>query len=188
MFYVLNFVQFCARKLLLLIVCLTLKFTFGYRVFSTKLYVHQIFGSREFRTIFRVAPKSIWGPLQYTDYACNRKKHITGACDGMGPSSWHRGKEQGVKHVRLVVLLHQLERLTLQRRLSSLECCEKTVCLITEITDIVNSGQTQRKYKSKAAKRKPRVEQKNEMSKLRKRCHFCWHGFETSLISNKPKN
>jgi len=26
-----------------------------------------------------------------------------------------------------------------------LECCEKTVCLVPEITDIVNSGQTQRK-------------------------------------------
>ena len=54
---------------------------FNYIVFSTKLYAHQMFGSREFRTIFRVAPKSIWGPLQYTDYACNRKKQITGAWD-----------------------------------------------------------------------------------------------------------
>jgi len=30
---------------------------------------------------FRDAPKSILGPLQYADYACNRKKHIAGACD-----------------------------------------------------------------------------------------------------------
>jgi len=30
---------------------------------------------------FRIAPKSICGPLQYTDYACNKKKHITGAGD-----------------------------------------------------------------------------------------------------------
>jgi len=29
-----------------------------------------------------------------------------------------------------------------------LECCEKTVCLVPEITDIVSSGQTQRKYKN----------------------------------------
>jgi len=35
-----------------------------------------------------------------------------------------------------------------------LECCEKTVCLVPEITDTVSSGQTQRKYKSGAAKRK----------------------------------
>ena len=31
--------------------------------------------------ISRDAPKSILGPLQYADYACNRKKHIAGACD-----------------------------------------------------------------------------------------------------------
>jgi len=42
---------------------------FNYRVFSTKLYAHEMFGSRELRAIFRVAPKSIWGLLQYTDYA-----------------------------------------------------------------------------------------------------------------------
>jgi len=35
-----------------------------------------------------------------------------------------------------------------------LECWEKTVCLVPEITDIVSSGQTQRKYQSRAAKRK----------------------------------
>jgi len=131
------------------------KFIFNYRVFFTKLCAHQIFGWREFRTIFRVAPKSVWEPLQYADCLCNRKKHITGACDkkknGMGSYSWHKRKEQGIKHVRMVVQLYQLERLTLQWKLLSLECCEKTVCLIPEITDIVNSGQTRRKYNSGAA-------------------------------------
>ena len=62
-FHVLSFIQFCARKLLLPIVGLDLKFIFNYRVFSTKLYAHEMFGSRKLRTIFRVAPKSIWGLL-----------------------------------------------------------------------------------------------------------------------------
>ena len=57
----LSFVQFYARKLLLSIV--VLKFIFNYRVFSTKIYAHEMFESREFRTIFRVAPKCICGPL-----------------------------------------------------------------------------------------------------------------------------
>ena len=35
-----------------------------------------------------------------------------------------------------------------------LECCEKTLFLVSENTDIVNSGQKQRKYQSGAAKRK----------------------------------
>jgi len=62
LFYVLSFIQFCARKLLLPIVFL--KMVFIYKVFSTKLYAHEMFGSREFRTVFRVAPKSICGLLQ----------------------------------------------------------------------------------------------------------------------------
>jgi len=80
----------------------------------------------------------------------------------MGSYSRHRRKEQGTKHVTMVVQLHQLEV-----RDVVLECCEKTVCLIPEITDIVNSGQTQWKYKG----RKLRVEHKNDISKLRKICH-----------------
>jgi len=42
--------------------------------------------------------------MQYTEYACkcNRRKHITGACDIIeeqaGILSGHRGKEQGMKH------------------------------------------------------------------------------------------
>jgi len=44
-------------------------------IFSSKLYVHEMFGSREFRTIFRAVPKSILDLLQYTE------NHITGACD-----------------------------------------------------------------------------------------------------------
>jgi len=45
LFHVLSFIQFCARKLLLPIVGLVLKFIFKYRVFSTKLYAHKMFGS-----------------------------------------------------------------------------------------------------------------------------------------------
>ena len=52
LFYVLSFIQFCARKLLLPIVCLALKLIFNYRVFSTKLYADQMFKSRKFRIIF----------------------------------------------------------------------------------------------------------------------------------------
>jgi len=48
--YVLSFIQFSARKLLLSIV--VLKLIFNDKVFSTKLYAHEMFGSREFRTIF----------------------------------------------------------------------------------------------------------------------------------------
>jgi len=48
LFHVLSFIQFCARKLLLPIVGLVLKFIFNYRAFSTKLYAHEMFGSREF--------------------------------------------------------------------------------------------------------------------------------------------
>jgi len=50
LFYVLSFIKFCARKLLLS--PLVLKLIFNYNVFSTKLYAHEMFGSREFRTIF----------------------------------------------------------------------------------------------------------------------------------------
>jgi len=38
-------------------------------------------GRENLELFFGDAPKSIWGPLQYTDYVRNRKKHITGACD-----------------------------------------------------------------------------------------------------------
>ena len=31
-------------------------------------------GGENLELLFRVAPQSIWGPLQYTDYACNRKQ------------------------------------------------------------------------------------------------------------------
>jgi len=55
-----NFFFLCKKLLLSLVV---LKFTFNYKVFSTKLYAHEMFGSREFTTIFRGAPKSICGSL-----------------------------------------------------------------------------------------------------------------------------
>jgi len=38
----------------------------------------------------------------------------------MGSYARHRGKEQGIKHVRMVVQLQQLKRLTSQWRLLSL--------------------------------------------------------------------
>jgi len=53
-----------------------------------------------------------------------------------------------------------------------LECCKKTVHLIPAITDIVNSGQTQRKYKSGAAERKLRVEQEKRDEQIKKKLPF----------------
>ena len=49
LFYVLSFIQFCARKLLVLLV--VLKVIFIYKIFSTKLYPQEMFMSRAFRTI-----------------------------------------------------------------------------------------------------------------------------------------
>jgi len=63
-----TFNVYCARKLLQSIEAL--KFIFNYRVFSTKLCSHEMFGSREFRTSLSVAPKSMCGPLLYT--TCNK--------------------------------------------------------------------------------------------------------------------
>jgi len=50
-----------------------------------------------------------------------------------------------------------------------LDYCEKTVCLVPEITDIVNSGQTQRKYQSGAAKEISRVEQEKRNEQIKKK-------------------
>jgi len=52
-----------------------------------------------------------------------------------------------------------------------LECCEKTVCLVPKVTDTINSGQTQRKYKVERLKGNSGQSKKNAISKLRKRCH-----------------
>jgi len=52
--------------------------------------------------------------------------------------------------------------------------CE-TVCLLPEITDIINSGQFQWQYKSGAAKRKLKVEQERRDEQIKKKCHVCWH-------------
>ena len=49
LFCVLSFVKFCARKFLLSLV--VSKVIVNYKVFSTKLYAHEMFGSREFRTL-----------------------------------------------------------------------------------------------------------------------------------------
>jgi len=59
-FYALSFIQFCARKLLLSI--LVLRLIFHCEAFSTKLHAHKMSGAREFRTIFKVTPKSITHP------------------------------------------------------------------------------------------------------------------------------
>jgi len=50
LFHVLSFTEFCARKLLQLIV--VLKMIFMYKVFSTKLCAHEMFWSRQFENIF----------------------------------------------------------------------------------------------------------------------------------------
>jgi len=47
--YVLSFIQFSARKLLRSIVIL--KVLVNYKVFSTKLYAHEMFDLRDFITI-----------------------------------------------------------------------------------------------------------------------------------------
>jgi len=62
--------------------------------------------------------------------------------------------------------------------------CE-TVCLLPEITDIINSGQMQRQYKSGAAKRKLKVEQEKRDEQIKKKMPcLLTYGFDTSLISN----
>jgi len=61
LFYVLSFIQFCARKLLLL--TLVLKLIFNYQVFSTKLQAHGCLGHETLERYFRVAPKRICRPL-----------------------------------------------------------------------------------------------------------------------------
>jgi len=40
-----------------------------YEIFSTKLNAHEMFGSEEFRTTFRVARKCIWGLLYWATAA-----------------------------------------------------------------------------------------------------------------------
>jgi len=94
---------------------MVLKFISNYRVFSTKSYDHESFGPPEFRTIFRVAPKSIWGPCNVQNMRVIRKNTlqalVTSWKNGSGSYSQHRGKQHGIKRVRMVVQLHQLERL-----------------------------------------------------------------------------
>jgi len=53
----LSFMNFCVRKLLFSTV--VFKLIINYKVFSTKLDANKMFGLREFRTIFKVVPKSI---------------------------------------------------------------------------------------------------------------------------------
>jgi len=40
-----------------------LKLTFNYKAFSTKFHAHEMFGSREFTTVFRARQKSTCGSL-----------------------------------------------------------------------------------------------------------------------------
>jgi len=47
----------------LLLSLVVLKLIFNYKVFSTKLYVHEIFGSLEFRTIFVQRREVVADPL-----------------------------------------------------------------------------------------------------------------------------
>jgi len=95
-----------------------------------------------------------------------------------GILSRHRGKEQGIKHVRMVIgnPATSVRKANLAVKVVILECCEKTVYLIPELTDIVNSGQTQRKYKSGATKRKLRAEQgkRDEQIKKTMPCLLTW--------------
>ena len=67
----------------------------------------------------------------------------------------------------------------------ALECCEKTVCLVADITGVINSRQMLRKYRRGAAARKLRVEEVKRDKQLKKKMpHLLLYGFETSLISN----
>jgi len=68
-------------------------------------------GRENLELFFRAAPKIIWRPLQHTDFACNRKKRITGAFDIIeeqyGILCTTQRKSEGIKHVRLIVQQHQ---------------------------------------------------------------------------------
>ena len=99
LFYVLSFIQFCALKLLLPIVGLVLKFIFNYRVFFTKLYAHEMFGSRE-ELFFRVAPKNIWSPCKMQSKRATNTLQalVTSWKNGIRSYSPHRGKEQCILH------------------------------------------------------------------------------------------
>jgi len=71
-FYVVSFIQFCARKMLQSI--LVLKLIFDCKAFSTKLYAHEIFGSQEFKIIFLESRQKVladpWNTCR-TDNDCN---------------------------------------------------------------------------------------------------------------------
>ena len=83
LFHVLSFIQFCERKLLLPIVGLVLKFIFKYRVFSTKLYAHKMFGSWEFKTIFLGSLQKVFGgPCNIQIMRATGKNTLE--------ASWHR--------------------------------------------------------------------------------------------------
>ena len=64
-----KFIKLYARKLLLSLV--VLKLIFNYQVFSTKLYAHEMFVSREFKTILRVRQKVFADPLAKATNAKN---------------------------------------------------------------------------------------------------------------------
>ena len=104
-FHVLSFIKFCARKLLLPIVGLVLKFISNYRVFSTKLYAHKMLGSWEFRTNFGALQKVFGGPCNIQTMRATGKNTlqalVTSWKNGMGSYSRHRGKEQGIKPVTI---------------------------------------------------------------------------------------
>jgi len=77
--------------------------------------------------------RKVFGPLQQQT-TCGTGKNtsqalVTSWKNGMGSYSRHRVKEQAIKHIRMVVQLHQLERLTSQWRLSSLNVVRKQCAL-----------------------------------------------------------
>jgi len=53
----------CKKIAIVNLSIVVLKSICNYKAFSAKLHAHEMFGSREFITVFRVAPKSICGPL-----------------------------------------------------------------------------------------------------------------------------
>jgi len=102
-------------------------------------------------------------------------KHITGTCDieeRYGILFMTQRKRGGHKACKDGSPATSVRKANFAVKVVVLECCEKTVCLIQEITDIVNSGQTQWKYKSGAAKRKLRVEQEKRDEQITKKTPF----------------
>jgi len=72
-FYVLSFTQFCAQKLLLPIVCLFQNLYLITEYFPQNYKLTKCLGGENLELFLGRSNKHL-GPLQYTDYACNKKK------------------------------------------------------------------------------------------------------------------